>query len=778
MNDDTPKSGAENKEKWFFQKPPSPLFSVTILALAIFTVELSIMLVENHFKFLSPFVWDIVDALMLVLVVNPVLYFFIYLPMNHHIKKRDELLAQVLAEKADILKKDELIQLINEITLDVNEAETIENGLNVCLTRICRHVGWQAGHAYRVVHNHEEGAKLVSAGVWYLENSKKFGAFRKASGQASFKAGEGGPGKALESQKPVWIADISTLKDFPVADRIRTEGIAAGIKGCFFFPVLVGKRTTAVLEFFSEKAAEADELLMEVISNLAVQMGRVMERKEAELSVKTLSSAIEKATEAFVLTDPDGIIEYVNPAFERETGFSKPEAVGRNMSILASGKHSESFFADLWKTIKSGGVWSGQITNKKKTGELYEEEMTVSPVEDSSGVITHFIAIKRDVTERKILQNQLIQAEKMFAVGAFVSGVAHELNNPLTAILGFSQRLVAKGGDFPPNVTHQLNIISEQTKRAVKIVQNLLKFSRKTPATTIFCNINEVFENTLSFLEYGLRSDNIEVRKNYVNDPIRVKGDVSQLQQVFTNIILNAEYEMKKSHGSGVLMIHTEISGGEARIEIENDGPPIPKNVMERLFDPFYSTKTIGEGTGLGLYIAYGIVSDHKGKLWAETPGDTGCRFVITLPLVEQETVKALPSAKESAPRAELAGKKILIVEDEEYIRKWLFELFEDNDAVPHGARDGNEALDFINQNRYDLIISDIRMPGKTGYELGQWIYENKPEYRSKFLFITGVIDKDVGGFCEKYGYRFLQKPFGVNELLTTVRDMRENRLR
>jgi PAS domain S-box-containing protein len=752
----------------------SPFAVVIVLTLVIFIVELLIMFFERYFNMFNAYGADIFDATVLALIVNPVLYLMVYKPLMSQVEAERKLVEQISQEKNEIEERDELLRLVNEITVAANESTTIEEGLTECLTKICIFAGWQVGHAFKPIYEGGSVTKLISYNVWYLQEPKRFERLKRLTQITPLPRGEGLPWRVFFSHEPIWITNLEGVKGLPRLEQLRKENSDIFFKGAFVFPVMAGDKNMAVLEFLTESAKEPDPLLMDLISSVTLQLGRVMERKETEIALRTLSNAVEQATESFFMTDPDGKIEYVNPAFERTSGYSKAEVMGRNPRFLASEKHSSDYYGDMWNTIKSGSDWSGMIVNRKKSGDLFDVEMTITPVKDETGVIRHFVAISRDVSEKKNLQNQLMQAEKMFTVGTFVSGVAHELNNPLTAILGFSQRLAARGDDFPPNVKHQLEIIGEQSKRAVKIVQNLLKFSRKTPAATIFCNINEVIDNTLLFHEYGFRSDNITVVKNFKQDPLLVKGDVSQLQQVFTNIMLNAQYEMKKANGQGVLSITTDCTENMARVEIENDGPPIPPDVKSRLFDPFYSTKTADAGTGLGLYITYSIITDHRGKIWVETPGESGARFVITLPLIEGEVAEQ--TIPEELKTWKISTKKILVVEDEEFIRSWLKEILEENGAKVTAAKEGGEAIEFMRSEKFDLVISDIKMKGKSGYELGEWLVEKKPEYRRKFLVITGVIDIEVSRFCEKHGFRLLQKPFGVNDLLTTMREMAQNR--
>ncbi len=496
----------------------------------------------------------------------------------------------------------------------------------------------------------------------------------------------------------------------------------------------------------------------------------ISNRREAELELNILRSAVEQAAEMIVITDYNGAIEYVNPAFERVTGYGAGEAIGSNPRLLNSGRQTREFYEEMWGNIHAGRIWFGQVINRKKSGEEYPEEITISPVKGEDGKITHFMAIARDISENMSMRSQLIQAEKLSSIGTLVSGVAHEINNPLTAILGFSEMLLSKGGDLPADVARGIGVIHQQAERTSKIVRDLLRFSRKQDVERTSLEISDVLEGVFSLQAHGLRSENIEILRDYGAGHMRVFGNMSQLQQVFMNIIQNGAYELKKAHGGGVIAVRTEMRDGEALVFFENDGPPIPPDVMSRLFDPFFTTKGVGEGTGLGLSISYGIVKDHGGRVWAENIGESGVRFVVALPLDGSE-ISPNQTVKKPAGR-EFSGLCVLVVEDEREVREWLLTLLRTNGAVVHSSENGKEAIEQARANDYDLIISDLKMPEMDGFKVGEWLREHRPEQFRRFMLITGSIDSEVVEFSRNFGCRVLQKPFSQNELFASIREM------
>ena len=491
-------------------------------------------------------------------------------------------------------------------------------------------------------------------------------------------------------------------------------------------------------------------------------------RKDAENKLQVLRNAIDQTAEMVVITDVEGLVEYVNPAFTRITGFSMDEVFAGKINILNSGKQSESFYREMWTAIKSGKIWKGNLINRRKSGEFYDEEMTISPIQDDKGVITHFVAIKADVSEEKKLQQQLIHTEKLSTVGTFVSGVAHELNNPLTSVIGYAEMLLEEE-NVPEDVKRQLNIIFSQSKRTVEIVKNLLKFARKEseemkPLTAY--EIGEMLDGVIQLHSYRLKADSIQIVTDFSRSLSSIYGNVGNLQQVFMNIIVNAHHAIQDSQKKGVITCKTSVDQSQIVITFENDGPTMPEEIITKIFDPFFTTKEAGKGTGLGMFISHQIIENHNGTIKVENLGDSGVCFTITLPLRISENDESPPLMKQ---QVSIKGLKVLIIDDEEPIREFLSTILLNEGCFCVAAKDGEMGLRHLQESHFDIVISDLKMQKMDGMEVAKWLHDHKPEQLKKFILLTGVIDKSVEDFCEKYQCTWLIKPVLKGQLLEQI---------
>ncbi len=375
----------------------------------------------------------------------------------------------------------------------------------------------------------------------------------------------------------------------------------------------------------------------------------------------------------------------------------------------------------------------------------------------------------QDITERKKLEQQLIHTEKLSSIGTFVSGVAHELNNPLTAILGYAGLLQDDYENLPQHIKEDLDNIKVQSERASEIVNNLLRFTRKKKPEKSSVKINDILENSISLHEYSLKTSGIEIIKDYEDSLPFIYADVNHLQQVFTNIVLNFHYEITKAHGKGIITIKSKKSGSNIVVNLENDGPPVPKKLLSKIFDPFFTTKKVGEGTGLGLYVSYGIIQDHGGNMWAENIGKSGVRFVITLPIYDEGVEK--PELKKGE-MTDLQGKRILFVDDEEILRGWITRVLMKEGIAVQSVSSGEEAVNLIEQSKFDIVISDVKMPGMNGLELGRWLHKNRPDYLKRFILATGAIEPEIETYRRQYKCRLITKPFKTQKLLEAISEI------
>jgi signal transduction histidine kinase/CheY-like chemotaxis protein len=424
----------------------------------------------------------------------------------------------------------------------------------------------------------------------------------------------------------------------------------------------------------------------------------------------------------------------------------------------------------LWKTILNKQVVRGELINKTKDGRLLNIEGSASPVLDEHGNIIGFLAIQRDITERKQaeeerreLERRAHLASRLAAVGEMAAGIAHEINNPLTAVVGFADLVMAR--KLPEDVRKDLEIINESARRVGDIVRRLLTFARQYRPERSLININEVIENTLQMRAYELVTGNIKVSTELDPDLPVTMADGGQLQQVFLNLIINAEYEMRSAHEGGKLLIKTERMDNTIRISFKDDGPGIPRENLERIFEPFFTTKKVGEGTGLGLSLCHSIITEHKGGIYADSELGKGATFIVELPVVGEE--KEVKPAEVVAGEAKPAVKaKILVVDDEPAITQFLSRVLTDEGYEVKTTDNAETALKLIERERYSLILLDIKLPGMNGFELYQHLDQMDKPLTPRVVFITGdVLGTDTKNFLSRTNASYITKPFNIEQL-------------
>ena len=382
------------------------------------------------------------------------------------------------------------------------------------------------------------------------------------------------------------------------------------------------------------------------------------------------------------------------------------------------------------------------------------------------------VVVLREVTEERLLHERLVQSEKMASVGQLVSGVAHELNNPLTGILGFAQILLAR--DMDERSRREVETIQGEAERAAKIVQNLLSFARRGKAEKELVSLNTLLERVLELRTYDLRLKNITVDLDLDAQLPRTMADPDQIQQVFFNIITNAEHAMLEANGQGHLVLHSGVAGGYIHLSFTDDGPGLSPENLRRIFDPFFTTKKVGEGTGLGLTIAYGIIEDHGGRIRADSRPGRGATFIVDLPVVQGPEQRPVVEEKEAA-RSEVGAHSILVVDDEASIRTLLHDVLSMDGHRVDVVGSGAEALQHMVRRQYDLIISDIKMPEMTGQEFYRRVRDIDREQAERMVFITGdTVNAATSQFLQRVSNSCLVKPFQVKE----IREIVERQLR
>jgi signal transduction histidine kinase/CheY-like chemotaxis protein len=383
----------------------------------------------------------------------------------------------------------------------------------------------------------------------------------------------------------------------------------------------------------------------------------------------------------------------------------------------------------------------------------------------------------RDVSERRRLDDQardlshqFLQAEKLAALGQMISGVAHELNNPLATILTCAERLRQHPVDA--GLRRGVDTIVSESERAAKIVRNLLTFARKRHTTRSMVDLTQVARETIALRQYEQRLGNVVVIDALASGLPGVFGDPHQLQQVFLNLVINAEQAMLAAHGRGTLIMRSWQAADRetVTVELSDDGPGVPAEVMPKVFDPFFTTKAAGQGTGLGLTVAYAIVQEHGGRLVLSPGAAGGATFAVELPIAG--ATASLPAAASPVAANVGGGAAVLVVEDEEALALAVAESLADAGFKPETARDGEDALARVLEQTFDLVICDLRMPRLNGPSFYRALATRSPALARRVIFVTGdVAGTDAERFLEESGCRWLPKPFRLAELLRLARE-------
>ena len=501
----------------------------------------------------------------------------------------------------------------------------------------------------------------------------------------------------------------------------------------------------------------------------------VTERKRAEEALRKLSRAVEQSPVSIVITNREGLIEYANPRFSQVTGYSVEEVRGKNPRIFKSGETPAQAYSALWHTISSGLEWRGEFHNRKKNGELYWEAASISPIFDGSGVITHFVAVKEDVTETKRLQQELLQAQKMKAFAQLAAGIAHDFNNLLTVIQG--NLSVVTAGELSSDQAEAIGDVGRAAKRAAELTRQLLTFSRRKAPTLRLVELGDVVGEVVKTLQ-RLLGEQVEV-KVHTAKPAQVRADRSMLEQVLVNLTLNSRDAMLKGGRLEVMVEPVKVDaeqvrktprarqGDFVRLTVRDNGTGIPSAALSRLFEPFFTTKELGKGTGLGLATVFGIVEQHQGWVTVESEVGEGTSVHVFLPRAKEEAPKRPSGALILEPKG---GGMILVVEDEPAVRAMVVRTLSQAGYEVREAASATEAHSIWEREieHVVLVVADVVMPGGvSGHQIAERMRRRKPGLH--VLYVSGYADEAMREELGKSAL-FLEKPFTPDELLRRVR--------
>ncbi len=506
----------------------------------------------------------------------------------------------------------------------------------------------------------------------------------------------------------------------------------------------------------------------------------ITERKEAEEERVRLVTAIEQSAEAIFIADTDWIIYYVNPAFERVSGYGRSEIVGEHVCILASDKHDKPFYDEIRETLDQGEVWTGRIINKKKDGTFYHAEATASPVRDHSGAIIKYVAVHRDITHEVMIEGQLRQAQKMEAIGTLAGGIAHDFNNILAAIIGFTEIAMSK---VPPEnpVQHDLEQVLNAGSRATDLVRQILTFSRQTELERKPMLVAPLVKEALRLLRSSLPTT-IEIRQDIALPPGGgvVLADPTQIHQVLMNLCTNAAHAMRARGGIlsvGLSEVEADSSfvsrhpglrvGPYVCLAVSDTGHGMDAAVLERIFEPYFTTKGAGEGTGLGLAVVQGIVRGCGGAVTVYSEPGEGTTFRVYLPRLEQETAPEPPRV-EALPTGD---ERILFVDDENALVDLGTRMLESLGYRVIAKTNSLEALEAFRAqpDAFDVVITDMTMPALTGIDLAEEMMAIRPDI--PIILCTGFSELINANQAKEAGIReFVMKPFVARAFAKTIR--------
>jgi len=519
---------------------------------------------------------------------------------------------------------------------------------------------------------------------------------------------------------------------------------------------------------------------------LLVYFRDITSRKQTEEEHARLATAIEQAAEGIVVTDKNWIVQYVNPAFERMTGYDRDAIISQHARILKSDREDRFFYRKIRNSLTGGDVWSGRLTYRRQDGTYYFAETTASPVRDKMGDIINYVSIHRDITHEVRLERELRQAQKMEAIGTLAGGIAHDFNNILTVIMGATELALRKVAKESP-VRHDLDRLLGAALRATDLVRQILTFSRQTEQERKPVQTAPIVKEALKLLRSSLPTT-IEIRQNITISPEEdmVFADLTQIHQVLMNLCTNAAHAMHASSGvldirlsamaadAFLVSLHPDLEVGPyVCLEVSDTGHGMDIEIMERIFDPYFTTKAAGEGTGLGLAMVQGIVKSYGGAITVYSEPGHGTTFHVFLPRIEgtitpeNEEVDILPTGNE----------RILFVDDEKTLVDLAQEMIEALGYHVIAKSNCLEALeDFrATPNDYDLVITDMTMPGLTGKDLARELMSIRADI--PIILCTGFSNLVNEKKAKEAGIReFIMKPYTIADLAKAIRKALEQK--
>lgn len=549
----------------------------------------------------------------------------------------------------------------------------------------------------------------------------------------------------------------------------------------YHFKTLKGEEKWVTNDSFLNRDPNTGEEVVDAI------IEDITNHKVSMEALSRLFAAVNAADESIIITDNSGTIQYVNPCFERMTGYTRDEMIGKHTRMLKSGKHDAKYYAEMWATLSAGRVWRGHFTNRKKDGTLFEEEAVISPVHDAAGNIIHFVAVKRDVTQELLLEKQLLQSQKMEAIGRLAGGIAHDFTNMLTVILQharMAQKKVQPGSDMEIHMSE----ILEAGERVATLTSQLLAFANKSSISLRVMNLNKVALGIEEMLQRTVGKD-IHLTVRSADDAIYVKIDPAQMEQVIVHMAVNSKDSMPNG---GQLTIETSfihlseaeavqiqngnnaesiLVGDFALLSVSDTGCGMSEEIRSRVFEPFFTTKGIDTSTGLGLSTVYGMIKRHGGHITLYSNVNRGTTFTIYLPIVESPVNQTEETtAKQEVQRG---SETILVAEDNPAVRRVLIGILQQLGYSILEAENGKQSIELASHcsGPIHLLMTDIIMPEMDGKTLAERIRSIRKE--TKVLFASGYTELHLKEFgVLRDNDILINKPYCENRVARAVRSV------
>lgn len=583
------------------------------------------------------------------------------------------------------------------------------------------------------------------------------------------------------------LVDTAGLKELEKEKGVYVIGTPA--KCWMGVPLIVDKEVIGIIIVHSYEREDAyNETDLALLEFVSTQIAVAIQRKRAEEEIMLLKKSVEQSPASVIITNREGVIQYVNRKALETSGYREDELLGAKPNIFKSGQIHAAVYKNMWDTILSGEEWSGELLNRRKDGSLYWEMASISPLKNEFGEITHFLAVKEDVTEKKKMEEQLAQAQRMESIGNLAGGVAHDFNNLLTVINGHADMAQMRLGAEHEVVKKDISAILEAGKRAQNLTSQLLAFGRRQSFDPQLVDVNELLEDSQKMLR-RLIGEDIQVSLELQESLPNIKADPVQLDQIIMNLMVNARdaiAERQEKDNPKLITIKSrlvpasELNGYAdfvttvehyVELSFSDTGKGMDEETRKRIFEPFFTTKPRGKGTGLGLATVYGIVKQNHGYVTVESTSGKGTTFRVFWPVVEE---KGANQKKDKKVESQILGSGvILLVEDDEGVRSFSANALSELGYTVVEASDGMDALKKLETEdlRPHLLITDMIMPNMNGDELAEVVKRKFPD--TKILFISGYTDGRIGqkGALEA-DVNFLAKPFSMKTLGEKVRSI------